>query len=309
MKPSLTNFSLPAAAIQALQTVARLQSFTQAAAALGVSTAAVSQQIRALESRVGVRLLERTSRQVHTTEAGRRFLDEITPALDTIESSLQRLKADQGTPSGLLRLNTSRLAARVFIEPMLDAFIARYPLIRLELFLDDTLADLVHGGFDAGIRLGDLVARDMVALPLDHGQRRITVGSPDYLARHGVPRRPADLLNHACLHFRLPGSGRIEPWVLMTRGRPTRLEVTGPLIFTDDDWLNRAVVAGHGLAQRFESGIRQQLADGSLVPVLPRHAQSFEGFRIYYPARRLQPPKLQAFVSFLRETQGFAPLV
>ena len=307
MKKHLTE-PVPTSSLQALEAVARLQSFTRAGAALGVSTAAVSQHIRALESRVGVRLLERTSRRVHTTEAGQRLLDEVGPALATLSTSLQRLAADQHTPSGLLRINTSRLAARVFIEPVLDAFLARYPLIQLELFLDDTFADLVHGGFDAGIRLGDSIARDMVALPLDHGQRRITVASPDYLARCGTPRRAEDPLAHRCIHFRMPGSGRIEPWVLMVGGKPVKVEVNAALIFSDDSWLNKAAVAGHGLAQRFECSIRDELKAGLLVPVLARHAQPFSGFCIYHPARRLQAPKLRAFVSFLRESCGFGPL-
>lgn len=307
MKKNLSD-TVPTTGLQALEAVARLQSFTRAGAALGTSTAAVSQHIRALESRLGVRLLERTSRRVHTTEAGQRLLDEVTPALATLASSLQRLQADQHTPAGLLRINTSRLAARVFIEPVLDAFLARYPQIQLELFLDDTFADLVQGGFDAGIRVGDFIARDMVALPLDRGQRRVTVASPDYLARCGTPRRAADLLHHRCLRFRMPGSGRLEPWLQMVDGKPVKVEVPGTLIFTDDIWLNKATVAGHGLAQRLECGIRHELDTGLLVPVLARHAQPCAGFCIYYPERRLQAPKLQAFVSFLRESQGFPAL-
>ncbi|GAB2483800.1 LysR family transcriptional regulator [Comamonas humi] len=301
MKQFFTNEREPLHALNIFVQVARTHSFTRAGDRLGVSASAVSQQMRKLEAHLGLRLLNRTSRHVALTEAGQQLLAEASPALDQLDLALQRLRADHDAPSGLLRINTSRLAAGMLITPRLDEFLARYPRIQLELFTDDTFADIVQGGFDAGIRLGAFLARDMVSLPLDRGQWEAVVASPDYLRRHGRPETPADLAAHDCLRFRLPGSGRLLPWIFMVDGQEVELEVAGRLIFSDDALVTRAACQGHGLAHKFAGSIRKELADGRLVQVLQSYERPWSGFHIYYPARKLMPPKLRAFVDFLRE--------
>jgi DNA-binding transcriptional LysR family regulator len=301
MKQFFTNEREPLHALNIFVQVARTRSFTRAGDRLGVSASAVSQQMRKLEAHLGLRLLNRTSRHVALTEAGRQLLAEASPALDQLDLALQRLRADHDAPAGLLRINTSRLAAGMLITPRLDEFLARYPRIQLELFTDDTFADIVQGGFDAGIRLGAFLARDMVSLPLDRGQWEAVVASPDYLRRHGTPETPADLAAHDCLRFRLPGSGRLLPWIFLVDGQEVELEVAGRLIFSDDALITRAACQGHGLAHKFAGGIRDELADGRLVQVLQAYERPWSGFHIYYPARRHMPPKLRAFIDFLRE--------
>ncbi len=303
MKKNFKPLGDRTAGLAAFRTVARLGSFSRAADALDVSPSAVSQAVRALEARLGARLLNRSQRAVSLTEAGRRFLDEIVPALERIDAATQALQDDGDGPSGLLRINLSRIAAEMLVLPRLGAFLAGYPRIGLELFTDDTLADVVHGGFDAGIRLGRHLHGDMFALPLDGGQRRRVAASPAYLARYGLPRRLEDLSRHDCLRFRFPGSGRLEPWLFAVNGVETSLEVQGRLIFADDVLMRSAARDGLGLVQKFEASLQADLASGALIEVLADHAATVPGFHIYYPAREHLPPKLRVFVDFLRESK------
>lgn len=298
------NLSIQRDSLNALSTfvlVARVRSFTQAGNQLGISASAVSQQMRKLEAQLDVRLLQRNSRQISVTEAGEQLLAEVTPSLEQLDLAMQRVRAVHDEPTGLLRINTSRLAAGLLITPRLDAFLARYPRIQLELFTDDAFSDIVQDGFDAGIRLGAFLARDMVSLPLDQGQWEAVVASPAYWQAHGMPQTPADLALHDCIRFRLPGSKRFVPWIFMVDGKEQAIEPTGRLIFSDDAYVTRAACQGYGVAHKFVGSIQEELATGLLVPALQSFERPWSGFHIYYPARKQMPPKLRAFIDFLRE--------
>jgi DNA-binding transcriptional LysR family regulator len=284
--------------LAAFRTVARLGSFTRAADAIGISASAVSQGVRALESRLGVRLLHRSSRRVTLTEAGRAFLDGIDGPLDQIDVAMQQARAGRGQPTGLLRINLSRLAADLLVVQRLPAFLARYPDLQVELFTDDTLSDLVAGGFDAGIRLGQSLARDVVARPIGGTQQRIVVGTPGYLRAHGVPVSPRDLAGHDCIRFRLPGSGRLEAWQFSDGGERIELDVHGRLVFADDRLVREAARDGLGLSRQFVQSVGEDLASGRLIEVLADYRCSQPGFYLYFPARALMAPKLRVFVDF-----------
>ena len=289
----------PLPAVIAFARVARLGSFTRAAAELEVSPSALSQTVRTLEERLGVRLLNRTTRRVGLTEHGARFLAQVAPGLEQIDAAFDDLDAVRDRPTGRLRINAGRIAIRTLVEARLPAFLARYPDVQVELFADDTLADLVAGGFDAGIRLGECLARDMVAQPLGGPQRTIVVGSPGYYARHGRPEVPEDLIHHDCIRQRLPGSGRMQPWEFSRDGQDFEIDVRGRLIFNDSSLARGPALAGLGLAQLFETMVAQDVAAGRLLPVLDAYTPPFPGFYIYYPARRQLAPKLRAFVEFM----------
>jgi DNA-binding transcriptional LysR family regulator len=301
MKKNLTIKPEPLGGLTAFRAVAEAGSFRAAADRLGISASAVSQSVHALEARLGVALFNRTSRTVSLSEAGRFLLEHVDPSLARIEAAMQRLREGDAQPSGLLRINLSRLANTLFVKPRLPEFLARYPRVDLELYTDDTLADVVGGGFDAGIRPGRHLAQDMIALPLDRGLRRAVVGAPSYLERHGVPKTLADLARHDCIRFRLPGSGRIYPWQFSERGKALQLDVKGRLVFIDDELCRESARAGLGLAQQFEAAIADDLAARRLVPVLEAYAPPPIRFYIYFPKRDYQPLKLRAFVDFLRE--------
>lgn len=301
MKKNLTIHAGTLDALPVFRTVARLGSFTRAADHYDISASAISQCIRVLEARLGVRLFNRSSRSVALSEAGQRFLEQIDGSLDRIDLAMQQLQADQGQPSGLLRINLSRLAAYMLVAPRLPAFLDRYPQVQVELFTDDTLADVVGGGFDAGIRFGHTLGRDMIAVPMDQGQRRVVVASPHYLDRHGVPATLEELVQHDCIRFRFPGSGRLSTWSFLRDGEQVTLEVQGRLIVADDRLIRMGVRQGLGLSQQFEPMVRDDLASGRMVSVLDAYRYESAGFYIYYPAREQLPPKLRAFVDFMRE--------
>lgn len=301
MKKNFTTETVPLDTLRVFLAVARLGSFTRAADQLAVSASAVSQSIRALEQRLGVRLLNRSSRSSALSEAGRAFFAEVEPSLTHVEQAMQALRTSSARPAGRLRINLSRLAAHALVMPRLPEFVARYPEVDVELYADDTLADVVGGGFDAGIRFGQTLARDMVALPIDRGQYMRVVASPDYLRRRGIPRTPADLAHHDGIHFRYPGNGRLAPWQFVDDGRELTVEVPARLIFTDDRLGRMATRQGLGLSLQFESMVREDLAAGRLVSVLDAYAFRRQPFYIYYPAREHLPPKLRVFVDFLRE--------
>lgn len=222
MKKNFTLESVPLDALRVFLAAARLGSFARAADRLEVSASAVSQGIRALEQRLGVRLFNRNSRSSALSEAGQALLAEVEPAMARIGLAMQELRVSQTRPSGLLRINLSRLAAYALVMPRLPEFAARYPEVVVELYADDTLADVVGGGFDAGIRFGQSLARDMVAVPLDRGERMRVVAAPDYLRRRGVPRTLAELAQHDGIHFRFPGTGRLAAWRFIETGASWR---------------------------------------------------------------------------------------
>ncbi|KAB0324797.1 LysR family transcriptional regulator [Janthinobacterium sp. PLB04] len=285
--------------LTAFAAVARLRSFRKAALERGVSASALSHALRALEERLGVRLLNRTTRSVTPTEAGQQLLARLAPAMREIDDALQDLSALQDVPAGKLRLNVPRPAARLLLAPMLASFVARYPRVQVEVVTDDGMIDIVRDGFDAGIRFGEQVAADMIAVPVGAPQPFVVVASPAYLAAHGAPSTPRDLLEHACIGRRFP-SGRQYAWEFEQAGEGVSIAVGGPLVFDDDELMLRAARDGAGLAYVYEADARADIAAGSLVCVLERCLPPPPRYFLYYPSRRQMPPVLRAFVDMLR---------
>ncbi len=290
----------PLPAVAAFARVARHGSFTRAADELDVSPSALSQTVRTLEAQLGVRLLNRTTRRVALTEHGERFLQQVMPGLQQIDAAFADLDYLRGRPSGTLRINLPAVAAEHLVNPHLPGFLARYPEVRVELFVDRALADIVAGGFDAGIRLGECLARDMVAVPVGPMQRQAIVAAPAYFARHGVPREPADLVGHDCIRYRR-SNGRLMPLEFTRDGRDFEVEVDGRLVVNDSEIGLDLLRRGVGMAQVFEWQVAADLAAGRLRRVLDDWMAPFPGWHVYYPAREHLPPKLRVFVDYLRE--------
>lgn len=289
----------PLPCVVAFLRVAHHQSFTRAAADLGVSPSALSQTVRALETQLGVRLLNRTTRRVGLTEQGARFLDRVRPGLEQIDAAFEDLDHARDRPAGRLRINLPYIAADRLVMPRLSEFRARYPDVQVELFVDPALADIVDGGFDAGIRLGESLQKDMVALPVGAPLRQVVVGAPAYFAAHSPPKTPQDLVDHDCIRHRRT-SGRLMAWEFTRKRRDFEVQVDGSLVFNDAYLSLDAARAGLGLAQVFEVSVLDDVAAGRLVRVLDDWQAPFAGFHIYYPARQHLPPKLRVFVDFLR---------
>jgi DNA-binding transcriptional LysR family regulator len=299
----MTTHPLPA--VSAFACVARHASFTRAAAELGVSPSALSQTVRALEAQLGLRLLHRTTRRVGLTEHGERFLRQVAPGLAQIDAAFEDLDALRDRPAGRLRINLPRVVAERLVLPRLPGFLARYPEVRVELYHEAAFADLVAGGFDAGIRLGESLARDMVALPVGPRMRQVVVGAPAYFERRPAPRTPQELIDHDCIGFRL-ASGRLYAWEFtdqrrLAGKRDFDIQAEGRLVFNDSSLARLAALAGQGLAQLLEWEVVDDIAAGRLQRVLDDWLQPFDGWYIYYPAREQLPPKLRAFVDLLRE--------
>lgn len=291
--------------IAAFERVAHHASFTRAAAELGVSASALSQNLRTLEARLGVRLLDRSTRRVGVTEIGQRFLLEARHGLATLKTAVTGLDELRDRPSGLLRVTLSRTAADLVVLPHLAPFLEAHPAITLELDCDNTLVDLVAGGFDAGIRLGEYLAQDVVATPLGGPQRLATVAAPRYLQGRVAPRVPQDLLQHRCLNVRLGDS--LYRWEYVRHGRRIDIQVGGALITRDGDTLLSAIRAGAGIGLAFESQVQDDLATGRLVPVLEAWWPKFPGFFLYHPSRTYVPRKLGAFTEFLKQRLAGEP--
>lgn len=292
--------SNPLPAVVAFVRVAHHGSFTRAAAELDVSTSALSQSVRALEARLGVRLLNRTTRRVGLTEHGQRFLQRVAPGLQQIDAAFADLDFLRDRPAGTLRINLPRVAAEQLICPHLPGFLARYPDVAVELYAERSFADIVAGGFDAGVRLGESLARDMVAVPVGPMQRQAIVATPDYFARHGVPQSPAELVGQDCIRWRR-SDGRIRPWEFTRDGRDFEVEVEGRLVVNDSAMGLAALRRGAGLGQVFEWEIAAEVADGRLRRVLDPWQVPFAGWHLYYPARERMAPKLRVFIDYLRE--------
>ncbi|MBC8055235.1 MAG: LysR family transcriptional regulator [Rhizobiales bacterium] len=286
------------AAIAAFARVAHHASFTRAAAELGLSPSALSQTIRKLERSLGIRLLDRSTRRVGLTELGQRFLAQAEPGLASLAFAIEGLNEVRDKPSGLLRLNLSRTAADILVMPHLTAFLDEFPDITLEMHCDNALLDIVAGGFDAGIRLGENLAQDVVAVPLGGRQRIATVASPRYLAGRTPPRTPQDLADHRCLNARLAGG--IYRWEYSHKGRDVEIEVGGPLLTNDGDILLAAARAGAGVACAFEAQVEGDIAAGHLVPLLKSWWPTFPGFYLYHPSRTHVPRKLRVFIDFMQ---------
>lgn len=286
--------------LTALLVVADKRSFTAAAAELRVTPSAVSQSVRALEDRVGVRLLQRTTRSVGLTEAGARFLARLRPAMEGVHAAFESLDEVRGRPVGTLRLNVPRLACATVIEPILAPFLAAYPELRLDITIDDGLTDIVAKGFDAGIRIGEMLDKDVIAVPLTGDMRTAVVGSPAYFARHGKPRHPRELHAHDCINYRQISSGALYRWEFSEEGRDLTVAVDGRVITNDYDVMLRAALDGLGLAYVMEHSLAEALAAKRLVRVLIPFCPRFPGLHLYYPSRTQTPPKLRALVEFLR---------
>lgn len=280
--------------------VAKRRSFTAAAAALRVTPSAVSQAITALEKRLGVRLLQRTTRNVGLTEAGERFLSRLLPALDDVHASFAALDQLRERPAGTLRLNVPRIASRRFLEPRLADFLAAYPEIHVDVVVDDGFSDIVASGFDAGIRLGESLQRDMVAVRISADERVAVVGAPSYFAARGKPKHPRELHAHECINYRRISGGDVYRWEFTEKGKDFDVAVRGRLVCNDADLMMRAAIDGVGLAHVLESMVERELADKRLVRVLEGFCPPFPGQFLYYPSRTHMTPKLKALVDFLR---------
>lgn len=285
--------------LTAFAAVARLRSFRQAALERGVSASALSHALRALEERLGVRLLNRTTRSVTPTEAGQMLLARLAPAMREIDDALLDLSALQDVPAGRLRLNVPRPAARLLLAPMLASFVIRYPRVQVEVVTDDGMIDIVRDGFDAGIRFGEQVAADMIAVPVGAPQPFVVVASPAYLQAHGAPGTPRDLLGHACIGRRFP-SGRQYAWEFGAAGESVSIAVGGPLVFDDDALMLGAARDGAGLAYVYAADAHADIAAGRLVCVLQHCLPPPSRYFLYYPSRRQMPAVLRAFVDLLR---------
>ncbi|QBQ98794.1 LysR family transcriptional regulator [Paraburkholderia pallida] len=289
-------------ALASFANIARHRSFTRAATEMEVSRAALSQQLKALEQQLNVRLLHRTTRDMSLTEEGQRLFDTLAPALATIERAVAELGEAHAEPAGQIRVSTSRIAARLLLEPHMADFLARYPKLRLEFVMNDGFSNIVAEGLDAGIRLGESLDEHMVAVPVTPMLEMAIVGSPEYFARHGTPETPADLMRHNCLSYRFTSSGTIDRWSFTTPGTEAQTvvyEPKGNAIFNDDDSMLRAAIQGVGLVQHIDLCVQHQLANGSLVRVLRPWCRPFPGFYLYVPSRSQMPAKTRALMDFL----------
>ena len=280
--------------------VANERSFTKAAARLGVSQSALSHTIRDLEERLGVRLLTRTTRSVAPTQAGERLLHTIGPRFEEIDAELAALSALRDKPTGTVRITIGEHAAETILWPALAAFLPRYPDIKVELIVDYGLTDIVTERYDAGVRLGEQVAKDMVAVRIGPELRMAVVGAPSYFERRPRPKRPQELTAHECINIRLPTYGGIYAWEFEKRGRGLKVRVEGQLVFNNMTLRMNAVMAGFGLAYLPEDQVRTQLADGRLIRVLADWCPSFPGYHLYYPSRRQPTPAFSLLVEALR---------
>jgi DNA-binding transcriptional LysR family regulator len=287
------------AALSAFLSVATHRSFRKAAAELGVTPSALSHALRGIEARLGVRLVNRTTRSVALTEAGERLYARVRPAFLDIRDALEDLNAFRGQPMGTLRLNAARQSAHLALLPVVARFLRAYPDVRVEIRVDDALTDIVGQGFDAGVRFGEAVAADMVAVPLGGKQRSAVVASPGFFTRHVAPASPQDLRGLPCVRFRF-SSGSFYRWEFEKDGEEVLVEVEGPLTMNDQGLMVDAALAGVGLAYVFEAQVSSLLDEGRLVRVLEDWCPPYAGFFLYYPSRRQLPSALRAFVDFIK---------
>ncbi|HTR17531.1 MAG TPA: LysR family transcriptional regulator [Acetobacteraceae bacterium] len=281
--------------------VAERRSFTAAAAELGVTAAAVSYSIKQLEARVGVALFARTTRDVALTEAGLRFLELARPGAVQIEQAFAAARSLGSEPAGLLRLNLPRVALAGIIEPLLDGFCAAYPQVELEIAVSDQLVNIVEQGFDAGIRVGEMLEADMVAVRLLPSFRYCVVAAPSYLREHGTPERPEELRQHRCINYRQPTRGTLYRWEFTdSDGREMEIAVSGRIITNDSGVMMMAAVKGKGLAYTLDPTAAPLVAQGKLQRVLEPYCPSSPGFFLYFPSRAQVMPKLRAFIDYAR---------
>lgn len=286
--------------LNALLTVANERSFTRAAAKLGTSQSSLSHTIRRLEARLGIRLLTRTTRSVATTAAGERLLATLRPALEGIDAELISLGELREKPAGTIRITTAEHAANTVLWPVLERFLPLYPDIHVELSLDSSFTDIVTDQFDAGVRLGEAIDRDMVAVRIGPDLRMAIVGSPAYFAGKAAPQTPHDLAEHSCINLRQVSGGGFYTWELEQDGRAVNVRVEGQLAFNSTNMIIRAATAGFGLGFVMEDQVSAQIADGSLIRVLDDWCPRFTGYHLYYPSRRQPSAAFTLLVEALR---------
>jgi DNA-binding transcriptional LysR family regulator len=279
--------------------IATHRSFRKASVELAVSPSALSHSLRAIEERLGLRLLNRTTRSVALTEAGERLFARIKPAFRDIDDALEDLNTLRDTPIGKLRINAAATSAQLVLLPVVNRFVAAYPGIKVEIDLDSALVDVVSEGFDAGLRFGESIAEDMIAVPIGPRQRSAVVAAPAFFERHAKPATPHDLLNLPCIRYRF-SSGIYYQWEFERGGTEVEIAVDGPLSLTEQHLMVDAALAGTGIAYVFEGMVERHLAEGRLIRVLEDWCPFYPGFFLYYPSRRQVPGALRAFIDFAR---------
>jgi DNA-binding transcriptional LysR family regulator len=282
------------------QAVAQERSFTKAAAKLGVAQSTLSHTIKQLEARMGIRLLTRTTRNVAPTAAGERLLATLTPRIAEIEEEIASLTALGEKPSGSIRLTLSDHALESVVWPKLKPVLSAYPDISVELILDSTFRNIVEEGFDAGVRLGESVEKDMIAVRIGPDWRLVAVASPAYLDAHGIPERPQDLVRHICINMRHETAGGLYAWEFEKDGQELRVRVSGQLAFNNSYAMIDAAVSGYGIAYVPENIVERQIASGELVQVLDDWSPFFDGYFLYYPSRRQNLPAFKVIINALR---------
>ncbi|HUJ57535.1 MAG TPA: LysR family transcriptional regulator [Kofleriaceae bacterium] len=284
----------------AFVSVARERSFTRAAGKLGVSQSALSHTISRFEARIGMRLLTRTTRSVSPTEAGERLLRNVGPRLDEVETELAAVTAMREKPAGTIRITTSDHAANTILLPKLGRVMPAYPDVKIEIVVDYGLTDIVASRYDAGVRLGEQVARGMIAVPISPEMRMAAVASPAYFEKHAPPKKPQELTGHCCINIRLPTAGGVYVWEFEKRNRELKVRVEGQVTVNGIDEQVSAALAGFGVAFVLEDAVLQHLRAGSLVRVLEDWTPPFSGYHLYYPSRRQASPAFSLVVDALR---------
>lgn len=286
--------------LAAFVAVARERSFTRAAAQMGVSQSALSQTVRGLEERLGLRLLTRTTRSVSPTEAGNRLFNTLAPRFEDIAQELAALSALRDKPAGTIRINAGEHPAVTVLQPALRKFLPDHPDIKVEIIVDYGLTDIVAQGYDAGVRLGDAVAKDMIAMRIGPDLRMAVVGSPAYFARHPIPHSPQDLTRHNCIGIRLPTYGGVFPWDLEKEGHEVNVRIEGQLVFNNLALRLNSALDGLGLAYLPEDQVLDHVAAGRLIRVLEDWCEPFAGLHLYYPSRRHPSPAFALLLDVLR---------
>lgn len=304
-QPTTTDFGQ----LRAFIAVAEALNFSRAAEKLGVSSSALSQLVRSLEERVGVRLLHRNTRNVSLTEAGDRLLQRVKPAVEELSAAIGQTSHLREHPVGPVRIHCFRTAAELYVRPILKSFHEAYPDVVLDLTVDDEVVDVVAGRFDAAIRIGEVIEKDMVAVRLGPDLRQVAVASPDYLARRGTPQHPRDLVSHACIGWRWPGHERPYKWEFQEQGQWFEVAVEGPIIANSKEFCLQAAVDGLGIAFPTEQLSSPYVAAGQLVRLLEPWSAPFPGFYLCFPARRQMAPPLRAFIDTLSARIGMQPAV
>ncbi len=286
--------------LDAFVAIARTKNFRRAAREQGVSVSSFSQRLRDMEERLGVRLLNRTTRSVALTEAGELLLARAAPAISDVNAALDTVRGLRGVPSGRLRINAPPPAIDLVLAPMVAPFLQAFPQVALEIVGQSGFIDIVAAGYDAGVRYGEHLERDMIAISLGLPQRYALVASPDYLARHGRPKHPRDLLDHACIRIRLSSDAMLD-WEFEKAGRTVNLSPPAKLVVNHPGPAMRAACDGVGFWLTFRDQVREAIASGALISVLEDWCPPFPGPFLYYPSRHQPPPALAAFVSFVQE--------